>query len=107
MGGDIAIDYYPANQKSCADIRARHAELKAEKGFVPKVIVIDYPDLLIPEDKSIKDNRLKIQNVYHDIVRMNVALDCFSIGVSQVNRKAVEKEECNCREGRKKFFGFV
>lgn len=92
MGGDIAIDYYPANQKSCADIRARLAELKAEKGFVPKVIFIDYPDLLIPEDKSIKDNRLKIQNVYHDIVRMNVALDCFSVGVSQVNRKAVEKE---------------
>lgn len=92
MGGDLAIDYYPANQKSCADIRARLLELKEERGFVPKVIIIDYPDLLVPEDRSIKDPRLKIQGVYHDIVRMNVALDAFSIGVSQVNRKAVEKE---------------
>ncbi len=92
MGGEIAIDYYPANQKSCADIRARLLELKEERGFVPKIIIIDYPDLLVPEDKSIKDNRLKIQSVYHDIVRLNVSMDTLAIGVSQVNRKAVEKE---------------
>lgn len=92
LGGDMAVDYYPANTKTCADVDANLTYLRDEHGFMPDFIVWDYPDLLRCVDPSIKDKRLQIQAVYHDIVRLHNKWSAFGIGLSQVSKAAVERE---------------
>lgn len=92
MGGDMEIDFYPARSKTLDDVDENLEYLKAEFGWVPDVIVYDYLDLFEPADKSVKEPRFKIQNVYHHAVRLNNKWGCFAITVSPVGRKAVSKE---------------
>lgn len=92
FGGDLQTDYYPSYSKTVLDVEDQLAKLKTEKGFCPKMIFWDYPDLLEPVDKSIKEKRLKPTAVYSDIIKLNVRLGTTSFALSQVNRAALEKE---------------
>jgi len=66
--------------------------LKDEHGWIPDIICWDYPDLMVPIDRTVREKRLKIQAVYHDIIRLNNEWGVFSMGLSQVNKDAVNKE---------------
>lgn len=72
--------------------------LRDERGWVPDVILWDYPDLFEPTDKSIKDKRLKIQAVYFEIINLNHKWGCFSMGLSQISRNAVNKAVINMKD---------
>ncbi len=91
MGGDIVVEYYPANIATTKDVDADLTMLYEEHGWKPDFIVWDYPDKMNCEDKTVKDPRLKIQHVYHDIIRLHNKWDCFGLGISPVNRNAVGK----------------
>lgn len=91
LGGDMRNGFYPAYSKSVLDVEIELEFLKDEYGWVPDIILWDYPDLMEPIDKTIKDKRLKIQAVYFDIIKLNNKLNVFSVGLSQVNRAAVGK----------------
>lgn len=91
LGGDVNTNHYPAYGFSVADVESHLAELYAENGWRPDVIVWDYPDVMkaiVPQ----KEKRDNISRVYFDIINLNNRLGCFSIGVSQVNRAAVSKD---------------
>jgi len=92
MGGDMYMDYFPANATTVDDIHRRLEELKDEHGWIPDIICWDYPDLMVPIDRTVREKRLKIQAVYHDIIRLNNEWGVFSMGLSQVNKDAVNKE---------------
>lgn len=92
MGGDFKVDYYPAHTHDCNDVDANLQQYWDEYGWKPDVIIWDYPDLLAPCDKSIKEKRLKIQAVYHDIIRLHNKWQLFGVGISQVSKNAVNKE---------------
>lgn len=91
FGGDLIHDYYPSYSKTVLDVELE-LEALAEKGWIPDAIFWDYPDLMEPVDKSIKEKRLKPTAVYSDIIKLNVRRNTFSVGLSQVNRAALEKE---------------
>lgn len=92
MGGDFKNDFYPANICDCNDVEANLQYYWDEYGWKPDLIIWDYPDKMVPIDKSIKENRLRIQHVYHDIIRVHNKWSCFGFGISQVNKNAVNKE---------------
>ncbi len=92
------MEYYPANIASTKDVDADLTVLKEEHGWEPDFIVWDYPDKMDCEDKTIKDTRIKIQHVYHDIIRLHNKWDCFGIGVSPVNKNAVGKAIIDMRD---------
>ena len=91
LGGDFRSDFYPAHQKSTQDVEEALEKLKLEHGWTPSVIVWDYADLMKPEDYTIKEKRLKIQAVYHDIIRLHKRWGIWGISPSQVNKDAVNK----------------
>ncbi len=98
LGGDLAVGYYPANQCCVRDVENRLDLLREERGFIPKVIFWDYPDLFIPNDKSIKEKRFIIQAVYHDIIKFNKKRDVCSFGVSQTTRQAFNKKFISAKD---------
>lgn len=92
MGGDIKVDMYPAHTMDCNDVEENLQRYYDDYGWKPDFIIWDYPDLLQPIDKKISEKRLKIQAVYHDIIRIHQKWGCFGFGISQVSKGAVNKE---------------
>ena len=91
MGGDFRADFYPAHTKSVSDVEDKLDEIYEETGWQPTVILWDYPDLMKPTDYRIKDKRFQIQAVYFDIIRCQKKRKIWGIGLSQVNKEAVDK----------------
>jgi len=98
LGGDMVIDFYPAYTRTVADVEANLEYLRDEHGWIPDLICWDYPDLFLPIDKSQKEKRFQIQHVYFDIIRLNNRWNFFSIGLSQVNKAAVDKAVINMKD---------
>lgn len=97
-GGDFVADFYPAHTKSVSDVKKNLAWYRDEHGWKPDVIAWDYPDLMKSSDKYIKEKRLNIQAVYHEIIALNYELGVFSFGLSQVSRQAVDKEVLSIKD---------
>ena len=87
-GGEIRFEYFPAGVSTLDDVEARMIEL-ADDGFKPEIIVYDYFDKFGVSDKTIREKRLKIQNIYDHAIRLNVKYGTFAISVSQVKQSAV------------------
>lgn len=90
MGGDMVIDYYDGGETTVADVEANLAVLKTQFNWVPDLIIWDYPDHLLPS-RRVKEEHKAMSVVYADIINLNNRLGCFSIGISQVGRGAVDK----------------
>lgn len=90
MGGDFLCDYFPAMSKNVNDVEYRLDELKEEKGFVPDVIIWDYPDNF-EANTAQRENRHRLRSVYFDIIKLHKKLNVWGIGVSPVTRDAVNK----------------
>lgn len=90
LGGDLVVDFYPANSCTVSDVEQNIRELWEQYGWRPDLIVYDYPDLLKPIEHK-RERRHEISAVYFDIINLNARLGCFALGVSQVNRNAVDK----------------
>lgn len=90
-GGDFKCDFYPATTKTIDDVAEELDYLKDEFDWIPDMLFYDNLDNLAPVDKSIKEKRLQIQNVYFAAIRLNKRRNIFSITLSQVGRNAVDK----------------
>ena len=89
MGGDMKIDFYPAHSKTVGDVEDELDYLKEEYGWEPDIICWDYLDLMRPIDSRIKEKRLQIQATYFDAIKLQNKRGLFGIGLSQVNKDAV------------------
>jgi hypothetical protein len=99
MGGELVIDYFPANKSSLGDVEVNLEYYRDERAFVPDIIFYDYLDNFVPEDITIqkKDKRFQIQDIYHHSIRINHKWDTFAFTVSTVNRDAVNKAVINMK----------
>lgn len=93
LGADMKIRFMPPKRCSTDDVRDMLDRLEEEENFIPKVIIADYFDNMKPEDKSVKDKRLQLQEVYIDWKVLAAERGFLVITPSQVNRKAMEKAE--------------
>jgi len=90
-GGNIFVQSYTAYANTPKDVEADLDYLREVHGFIPDVILWDYPDIINPSDTSIKETRHKIQHVYHEIISLNKRLGCFSFAASHTTKSAVGK----------------
>lgn len=69
-GGKFKVVHFPGGTSTMQDMDDE-LELLAEKGFKPTVCYNDAIDKFVPVDKSIKENRFKIRDVYIHQQRLN------------------------------------
>lgn len=57
LQGKLYVKHFPAKSVKISDIRAHLRALVAAKGFVPRVVVIDYAETVLPEDSTVPEYR--------------------------------------------------
>jgi hypothetical protein len=87
-GGDLIIKEYPRGSCSIAQLESYLDTLETIDGFVPDIIINDYPDIMkLPPG----DYRHAVNSIYEDHARIAAERNCLMIGVSQVKAKAYGK----------------
>lgn len=81
--GEVFIKKYRKRQDHIGTIRL-DVEKNADEGFLPKVMIYDYVDIMGCSDKSIKETRLKIQQNYAELDSLNNDFDMFNFTVSKM-----------------------
>jgi len=89
--GQLVVKSYPTRTCSIDMIKSYLSKLKLARGFVPDVIIIDYPDLLRPTN-NYKERRTELEILYEEIRGLGQELNCAVWGASQTNRGALEKK---------------
>ena len=90
MGGDIIVGSYTAYEDGVIDVEADLQWLKDTKGFVPDMIVWDYPDIMNTKEKE-KEARNRISRAYHEIIGLHKKLECFGFAASHTKQSAIGK----------------
>lgn len=89
--GNLIIKKYPAKTATVNTIRSLLDQLKAVKGFVPDVLIVDYGMLLKPL-QNYADKRSGIESVYEDL---RAIADDYNLALwtaAQGNRTALSKK---------------
>jgi len=81
---------YPAYSASITNIMTDIELLEIREGFIPDVIVIDYADILAPENTR-DSGREKIDATWKALKRMGAERKALVITGSQTNRDSIEK----------------
>jgi len=91
--GDITIKYMPSNTTCTRDIRSYLKEYEIQKGFKPDVLVLDYIDLVAPNDKRISPSDLFIKDKFisEELRNMAKELQLLVATASQLNRSATQE----------------
>ena len=99
-GGDIFIDYYPADTTTIGDVRNRLFQIREETSMIPDIIFWDSIDGFLPTDPvdQKRDTRFQIRKVYNEVIALNYEIGSFAIAPSQVNRNAVSKKTFDMKD---------
>lgn len=81
---------YPAFSANLSQIRTDIEELEYTDNFIPDVIVIDYPDILAPEDSRIV-GRERIDDTWKTLKNLASTRHCLVVVASQTNRGSFDK----------------
>ena len=93
MGGEVVVQWFPPKRATADDVEVALDHLQETTGFMPELIIADYLDNYAPIDKSVKDKRLQIQEVYFDFKRLAESRRTTVFSPSQVNRQAIDREK--------------
>lgn len=92
MYGDlIRLKIYPKFSANCSDIMRDLDILEATEGFVPDVIIVDYADILAPED-SRQVGRDRVNETWMTLGQLAGKRRALVITGSQSNRISIEQE---------------
>lgn len=89
-GRNLRIKSYPAYSANIAQIKADLDFLELSEGFCPKTIVIDYADILAPENAKIV-GRDRIDETWKTLKNLADVRKCLVVTGSQSNRKSIDK----------------
>jgi replicative DNA helicase len=89
--GKLVVKSYPTRTCTIDMIKSYLSRIKLAKGFVPDLIIIDYPDLMRPT-ATYKERRTELEILYEELRGLAQAFDCACWGASQTNRGALEKK---------------
>lgn len=94
--GDIRIKYLPTGTTT-NQLYAYLKEYQIEKNYKPDAIIVDYLDLMHPNDKSTSRSDLFVKDKYvtEELRSMVVDLNLLCCTASQLNRSAVDENEHN------------
>lgn len=92
-GGSIIVKYMPPKRTSANDIRAYLQKERMDSSVVPNLLVVDYGDLLSPNDKAKGDSRYEsLGDVYTELHDLLNDLSIPGWTASQANRSSLSKE---------------
>lgn len=90
-GSNLRTLAYPAFSANLARVKGDINNLIEYQDFVPDVIVIDYADILAPEDNRIV-GRERIDQTWKSLKGMSDELHCMVLTASQSNRGSFDKK---------------
>jgi len=92
--GALQIVYLPSGV-NVAQLKSYIKEYEIQSGLQPQAIVIDYLDLMMPNDKRVSPSDLFVKDKYvaEELRNLAVELDMLLVTASQLNRTAVEEIE--------------
>jgi replicative DNA helicase len=94
MYGDyLRIRSFPMNSASTGDIRSELDALENNEGFIPDVCIVDYADLLRPEDTRLSDVRARLDNIWKMLKNLADTRHVLVVTASQGNRASIKKKD--------------
>lgn len=93
--GSLRIKKLPEGGTTTNDIRAFLKEYEIQTGIRPDVVVVDYLDLVAPNNKKINPTDLFVKDkfVSEELRALSFELDCILVTASQLNRGSSEVVE--------------
>lgn len=90
-GDHLRVKAYPAYSANLEHIKNDLAVLEMTEDFIPDVIVVDYADILAPENKNI-EGRDRYDETWKMLKNLAATKHCLVVTASQSNRKTLEKK---------------
>ena len=87
----LRLRTYPAYSANVKDIKRDLMILENLEGFIPDVIVVDYADILAPENPNV-EGRDRYDETWKMLKNMASERHCLVVTASQSNRKSIEKK---------------
>lgn len=91
FGHSLMIHSYPANSANLQRIKADLDVLENAHNFIPDVIIIDYADILAPEDSRIT-GRDRLDETWKALKNLSDSRHCLVVTASQANRASFKKK---------------
>jgi replicative DNA helicase len=91
FGRSLQIKSYPANSANLQRIKSDLDVLENAHDFIPDVIVIDYADILAPEDSRIT-GRERLDETWKALKNLSDSRHCLVVTASQANRASFKKK---------------
>ena len=94
QAGAMQIAYLPSGVNA-GQLRSYLKEYEIQSGRQPQAVIIDYLDLMMPNDKRVSPSDLFVKDKYvaEELRNLSVELDTLLVTASQLNRTAVEEIE--------------
>uniref|UniRef100_A0A6M3IJZ0 Putative helicase n=1 Tax=viral metagenome TaxID=1070528 RepID=A0A6M3IJZ0_9ZZZZ len=89
VGNNFRLIAYPAYSANLKNVKADLEELEMNDGFVPDVIVVDYADILSPEDDR-DTGRDKYDRTWKTLKGMAGQRYCLIVTATQSNKKTLD-----------------
>lgn len=93
--GKLRLKKFPEAGTACNDLRAYVKEIEIKTGEKVDALIVDYLDLLHPNNKRIDPTNLFAKDKYvsEELRAMSFDLDCLLVSASQLNRQSVDAQE--------------
>lgn len=85
------------SESRCLDLRAYLKEFQIQKGYKPDAVIIDYLDLMMPNDKRVSPSDLFVKDkfVSQELRALAEEFNYFCATAAQLGRSAVDASEFN------------
>ena len=91
MEGKLIIKEYPTRSASIQTIK-NHIDKLRRRDFVPDLIILDYGDLIRPENSGRDEKRHQLETIYEELRGMAQENECPVWTASQTNRSGLNAE---------------
>lgn len=89
--GKLIIKEYPTRSASIQTIK-NHIEKLKRRDFVPDMIIVDYGDLIKPENSRKDEKRHQLETIYEELRGIAQICECPVWTASQTNRSGINAE---------------
>lgn len=89
--GKLIIKEYPTRSASIQTIK-NHIEKLKRRDFVPDMIIVDYGDLIRPENSRKDEKRHQLETIYEELRGIAQICECPVWTASQTNRSGINAE---------------
>lgn len=91
IGGKLIIKEYPTRSASIQTIK-NHIEKLKRRDFSPDMIIVDYGDLIKPENSRKDEKRHQLETIYEELRGIAQICECPVWTASQTNRSGINAE---------------